>query len=142
MATTIDGVISLVGDTQTMRLVDFYVVRNHVRNVFNVCIVDRFVISGIERHWLYFQCAGDFHRPDVNLVVEWGRVRINHTIEVVFSTRCNQCAYDFCKIVALEHATDVGSKQDDVAFGICRNQLFERETRYKVELFSCVGRRH
>lgn len=80
-----------------MRLVDFDVVRNHVRNVFNVCIVDRFVISGIERHWLYFQCAGDFHRPDVNLVVEWGRKRINHTIEVVFSTRCNQCAYNFAK---------------------------------------------
>jgi hypothetical protein len=29
-------------------------------NVFNVSVVDRFVISGIERHWLYFQCARHF----------------------------------------------------------------------------------
>ncbi|CZV70890.1 Uncharacterised protein [Enterobacter hormaechei] len=54
MTASVNGIITLVGNTQTMRLVDFDVVRHHVRNVFNVSIVDRFVISGVERHWLKF----------------------------------------------------------------------------------------
>ena len=43
----------------------------------------------------------------------------------------------FCKIVALEHATDVGSQQDDVAFGICRNQLFERDAVQSRTVLVC-----
>ncbi|AYR58364.1 Uncharacterised protein [Salmonella enterica subsp. enterica serovar Typhi] len=139
MAATINGVISLVGNTQTMRLVDFDVVRNHVRNVFNVSVVDRFVISGIECHWLYFQFARHFHRPDVNLVVEWGRVRINHAVEVIASSSCHQRPDNLCEVPALEYTANVRRQQDDVAFGICGRQLVKRQTRDKVELLALVG---
>ena len=80
MTATIYCIVALVGDTQPVWLIDFDIVHHHVGDVFDVSVINPFVISWVKRNGLDFQCACHFHGSHVDLVIEWRRVRINYAL--------------------------------------------------------------
>ena len=139
MTATIYCIVALVGDTQPVWLIDFDIVHHHVGDVFDVSVINPFVISWVKRNGLDFQCACHFHGSHVDLVIEWRRVRINYAVEILASAGSNQRANNFSEVRALEYAADIRSQQQYIAFSVSSRQLFERQTWYEVKLLAGIG---